>query len=245
MRTPVNPSVRIPVNPSVRTPVNPSVRTPVNPSARTPVNPSVRIPVNPSFRTPVNPSVRTPVNPSVRTPVNPSLTEHLFEPNRRRRRGQDLVSLNIQRGRDHALQPYVRYREEFGLEPVTDFAHPAICQATNLKRVYRSVEDIDLFVGGLSEPPNMGGGQLGDTFSFILAEQMKRLKFGDRFFFTHDEPVGFTDPKVMCLTVELITEMQLDAFVERGPNNPTVPCDDLVGDLARDFLDLRDFVVEP
>ena len=51
--------------------------------------------------------------------------------------------------------------------------------------VNSSVEDIDLFVGGLAEPPNAGGGQLGDTFSGIVARQMRRLKFGDRFFFTH------------------------------------------------------------
>ncbi|XP_076469761.1 chorion peroxidase-like [Babylonia areolata] len=187
--------------------------------------------------------------------VSRELSEHLFEP-RRRRRGQDLMSLNIQRGRDHALQPYTKYRQLFGLDPVTDFSHPAIRGARRLDRVYQSVEDVDLFVGGLAEPPNTGGGQLGDTFSHIVAEQMRRLKVGDRFFFTHSEDVGFTDrqlrqlrnvtsAKIMCLTVDPITEIQLDAFVERGPDNPAVPCEQLVGDLSRDFLDVRDFVVEP
>ena len=63
---------------------------------------------------------------------------------------------------------------------------------------FSNADDIDLFVGGLSEPPNKLGGQLGETFSAIVVEQMKRLKFGDRFFFTHNEPVGFTDSKCVA-----------------------------------------------
>ena len=64
------------------------------------------------------------------------------------------------------------------------------------------MDDIDLFVGGMSEPPNRFGGQLGETFSAIVAEQMRRLKFGDRFFFTHNESVGFTNSE--CTDCSLI-----------------------------------------
>lgn len=49
------------------------------------------------------------------------LTDHLFEPKDGPRKGQDLMALNIQRGRDHAVQPYNEYREFFGLGRITSF----------------------------------------------------------------------------------------------------------------------------
>nr|KAG5702273.1 hypothetical protein BaRGS_030628 [Batillaria attramentaria] len=105
---------------------------------------------------------------AVDSSVSREVTRHLFEP--RRRRGFDLVSFNIQRGRDHGIPPYNDLRQSCGLR-----------------------HDIDLFVGGLSELP-FRDGQLGETFSCIVGEQMYRLKFGDRFFFTHDEDdIRFTD----------------------------------------------------
>ena len=51
-------------------------------------------------------------------------------------------------------------------------------------QLYQSPEDIELFPGGLSEEPTELG-KLGPTFSCIIGEQFRNLKFGDRFFFTH------------------------------------------------------------
>ena len=56
------------------------------------------------------------------------LTEHLFEPKFGRGRGQDLMSLNIQRGRDHAIQAYNEYRELFGLGRITNLRDPRLGQ---------------------------------------------------------------------------------------------------------------------
>ena len=67
--------------------------------------------------------------------------------------GFDLVSLNIQRGRDHGLPTYNDVRVAMGLEPVEYFSD--ITDNTNLQmqlfNAYESVENIDLWVGGLSE----------------------------------------------------------------------------------------------
>jgi peroxidase len=53
-----------------------------------------------------------------------------------------------------------------------------------LASVYRSVDDIDLFIGGLVES-HLPGSMLGPVFSCIIADQFARLKVGDRFFFEH------------------------------------------------------------
>ena len=57
----------------------------------------------------------------------------------------------------------------------------------------RRTDDIDLYVGGLLEPP-LGDGLVGETFSCIIANQFFLLKYGDRYFFeTNQLPEGFRD----------------------------------------------------
>lgn len=46
------------------------------------------------------------------------------------------------------------------------------------------VDDIDLFVGAMSEDP-VHGGVLGETFACLVGKQFQYLKSGDRFFFTN------------------------------------------------------------
>ena len=45
---------------------------------------------------------------------------------------------------------------------------------------------LDLFVGGLCEPPSRGSA-LGETFSTIIAHQFKALRDGDRFYFENPD----------------------------------------------------------
>ena len=55
-----------------------------------------------------------------------------------------------------------------------------------LKSVYRSVEEIDLFVGGLAEAPRSGA-VVGPTFACIIGDQFKLLMDGDRYFYRHNK----------------------------------------------------------
>ena len=67
--------------------------------------------------------------------------------------GHDLVSLNIQRGRDHGLPKYVAIREHLKLPPITSFADitPDKDVQERLYEAYGSVENIDAWVGGLGK----------------------------------------------------------------------------------------------
>merc|ERR1719452_349963 len=58
-----------------------------------------------------------------------------------------------------------------------------------LGELYRTPNDIDLFVGGLAEVA-VKDGLTGPTFNCIKSIQFKRLMDGDRFFFTHQNEVG-------------------------------------------------------
>lgn len=61
-----------------------------------------------------------------------------------------------------------------------------------LKRVYRSVDDVDLFVGGLMEKP-VEDALVGPTFVCIIGDQFARLRRGDRFFYDiQEKPHSFT-----------------------------------------------------
>lgn len=98
--------------------------------------------------------------------------------------GLDLASLNIQRGRDHGLSDYNDTREAIGLPRVTSFAEitsDATLQA-KLESLYGSVDDIDLWVGGLAED-HVRGSSVGETFQMIIVDQFERLRDGDRFWY--------------------------------------------------------------
>ena len=108
--------------------------------------------------------------------------------------GKDLFAINIARGRDHGIPSYAQFYEKFG--PKTDFNRSMECWLTRpksfngqfwdiLKNAYICPKDIDLFVGGLLEAKMKDQGVLGSIFGWIVAEQFRRLRDGDRFFFTH------------------------------------------------------------
>ena len=102
--------------------------------------------------------------------------------------GQDLAARNIQRGRDHGLPGYVRFRAFCGLSVPSSWSDKPedISQKNwdNIKSVYTNVADIDVFTGAISEK-SVSGGLVGATFACVLGKQFKNLMEGDRFFFTH------------------------------------------------------------
>ncbi len=118
----------------------------------------------------------------------------------------DLVSLNLQRGRDHGLPSYVEYRRLCGLADISDWRGLAnnVQNAElvpRLQRLYRNIEDIDLFLGGMMERPARGA-LLGPTFQCIVADQFKRLKFADRFWYEESGHDGaFSEGSILKITL--------------------------------------------
>ena len=144
--------------------------------------------------------------------------------------GLDLASLNIQRGRDHGLASYNDTREALGLARVSDFdeitSDAILAQA--LAQTYGTVDDIDLWVGGLAEDPLLEqGSQLGLLFHTILVQQFTLLRDGDRFWYERDlskndldrvRKVSLAD--VIRLNTDIGDELQDHVFYvpDAGPN---------------------------
>ena len=120
--------------------------------------------------------------------------------------GQDLAARNIQRGRDHGLPGYTKYRcDQINLSPILLSAilvSRELCGLSvplnwegkpedfhqqnwdNIRSVYTNVEDIDAFTGAMSET-SVPRGLVGGTIACVLGNQFQNLMKGDRFFFTH------------------------------------------------------------
>lgn len=169
--------------------------------------------------------------------ITKELTNHLFE-TKHSDFGLDLMSLNIQRGRDHAIATYNEIRVVCGLKRARQFSDllDQIPSQTvqRMSTVYRHVDDIDLFIGGISERP-VAGGLLGWTFLCIVGDQFARAKKGDRFFYDLGGQPGSFKPeqlqeirkaswaRILCENTD-IDHIQPLAFRLAGFNNPEVPC---------------------
>lgn len=94
---------------------------------------------------------------------------------------------------------------------------------TRLRRIYASVDDIDLFPGGMSERP-LQGGLVGPTFACIIAIQFRQLRKCDRFWYENNDPnLRFTEAqlaeirkitlaKVVCENLDEPGDIQRAAF---------------------------------
>ncbi len=135
--------------------------------------------------------------------------------------GFDLPSLNIQRGRDHGLPSYNQTRIGLGLGAVNSFADITsdVSAQNKLASIYDTVDDIDLWIGGLAEN-HFNGGIVGEVFHTIIADQFSRTRDGDRFFYLNDDHLLSLAPDIGNTTLSdiirrnsTITNIQDNAFV--------------------------------
>lgn len=159
----------------------------------------------------------------------------------------DLMAINIQRGRDHGLAPYINFRRACGLDrdiegslarKFTDLVNINKEQLKRIASSYISTFDIDLFVGGISEEPQTGS-ILGQTFTCLIARSFRRFRLGDRFWYERNDPrIGFTLEqldsirkgsslaKVICDNSDNVKEIQTRVF-ENPEAQALVHCDEI------------------
>ncbi|XP_075222518.1 salivary peroxidase/catechol oxidase-like [Lycorma delicatula] len=165
------------------------------------------------------------------------VTDHLFQGDLDF--GLDLVALNIQRGRDHGLPPYNDWREVCGLpkaktwQDLTAYMDGQSIQ--KLQSIYGSVDEIDLFIGGVAEKPKSGA-ILGPTFVCLVGDQFARLRRGDSFFYEEGgQTSSFTESqleqlkhtslsRILCDNSDNLFVIQPLAFVQPSYLNQRVDC---------------------
>lgn len=101
--------------------------------------------------------------------------------------GIDLMSINLQRGRDHGLPGYLDFREDIGLG--------SIALSAELLAAYGGSDDVDLLIAALMETP-FGDALVGETMHWVFLDQFERLRAGDRFWYENEDNNLF-DPLVI------------------------------------------------
>jgi hypothetical protein len=98
--------------------------------------------------------------------------------------GLDLVSLNIQRGRDLGLPDFNTVRADYRLRRKKTFDEITSNHETaaSLASLYGDVDNIDTFVGFLVED-DVPNGIVGETLQAVLVDQFSRSRAGDRFWY--------------------------------------------------------------
>lgn len=153
--------------------------------------------------------------------------------------GLDLMALNIQRGRDHAIGTYNEAREKCGFARARRFIdlYDNIPRSSvdTLEKLYRHVNDIDLFVGGIAETPQSSG-ILGPIFLCIIGDQFARLKRADRYYYELQGQAGQFSleqlqeirrtswARILCDNSENLDAVQPLAFRMSSSLNPRVQC---------------------
>ncbi|ALC46288.1 CG5873 [Drosophila busckii] len=171
--------------------------------------------------------------------ITQEVTNHLFK-KEGARFGMDLVSFNMQRGREFGIPGYMEFRKFCGLPTANtwDEMYGSMPNETVLRygSIFEHPSDIDLWSGGVSEK-SLPGSMLGPTFACVIATQMSYLRRGDRFWYElPNQPSSFTPEqlqeirkaklsRLICDNTDLIDTVQIYPMVLPDHEiNPRVPC---------------------
>jgi hypothetical protein len=145
--------------------------------------------------------------------------------------GQDLIALDIERGRVNGIGSYNQVRKALGLPAVTNFAQITsnFQVQKELKAAYGNVNNIDPMEGGLAEDP-VPGSDVGPLFQTIMVDQFQSLRDGDRYFYLNeswnsDELKFLNQGNTLAKVIEAntnITNLQGDVFVFQASISGTV-----------------------
>ncbi|XP_037943386.1 chorion peroxidase-like [Teleopsis dalmanni] len=159
--------------------------------------------------------------------ITQEVTNHLFK-KEGARFGMDLVSFNMQRGREFGLPGYMEFRKFCGL-PTSNTWEEMFGSMPNetivrYESIFEHPADIDLWSGGVSEK-SLPGSMLGPTFACVIATQMSYVRRGDRFWYElPNQPSSFTPEqlqelrkaklsRLICDNTDLIDTVQIYPMV--------------------------------
>ena len=160
--------------------------------------------------------------------LSSALTNDLF------REQLDLAALNIQRGRDHGLPPYITWQRYCqSVFPQLGFANfENTLTLVRFLEIYGSADTIDLWIGGLAEE-RLPGSLLGPTFACLFGITFANVRDGDRLYYSRpgvfkpDQLASIqqhTFASVICDNSDDITQIQTDVFLS---GQPRVPCNQI------------------
>ncbi|KAJ8918066.1 hypothetical protein NQ315_011523 [Exocentrus adspersus] len=162
------------------------------------------------------------------------ITHHWF---RRTSIGYDLRAIDIQRSRDTGVPTYNKARALCNLSVAASFDKlvdiPKHIQE-KLARLYETVDDVGLLVGGAVEDVPQGYA-IGPTFQCILLIQFGRTRAGDRFWYERSGETGFTldqlqeirkasFSRLICDNAKGVKRMQPKGFKKLSSSNQLVDC---------------------
>ena len=142
-----------------------------------------------------------------------------------------MATLNIQRGRDHGIASYNEVRAAYGLRPARNFRGISPDSATQdrLAEAYDTVDEVDVWVGGLADPP-LRGAMVGETNFAVLSDQFLRLRDGDRFWYQRQLNQELqklverqTLSKIIKRNTDVGNELQDNVFISKGFVVPDEP----------------------
>ena len=141
----------------------------------------------------------------------------------------DLTAFNIQRGRDHGLPKYGKWREFCGLNPIKNAGQVNRIMRNGMRNLFDklqlNINHVDLFPAGISERP-VKNRIVGPTFGCIIKEQFERLRDADRYFYLSRQAFSLNQirqvkkssiARVLCNNLYGIVSIGRKAF--RSQNN--------------------------
>ena len=140
--------------------------------------------------------------------------------------GLDLVAINLQRGRELGIPGYTAIYNELNPDAqIEDFDDLGEVfgedLAADFAEVYDSVNDIDLWVGGLAEMPAEEGALLGPTLGAIVSDQFARLRDYDRFFYEDQLEDEDSFLSVVSNAIDLdLTQVRLADVIRENVDTP-------------------------
>lgn len=134
---------------------------------------------------------------------------------------RDLMAVNIQRGRDHAIPDYKTARRHLGLDAnfstfeemgqkTSEFLYDERrdLYSSILPELYgNSTDDVDMWVGGLLETTD----RPGELFQTIIRDQFRRIRDGDRFWFENNVTGFFSQDLINKIKLLKIYDVILTA----------------------------------